>query len=141
MATTPCADLPRNDTTFVAFLDAWATAADVWPKDWQESGLIYVDMFRRFGCHYLYMNSATDAEYGWEDTSVTLQPSYHSGRYTNPSYANFSNPDGSYTDPGILGPACSLPTTPGASRIPTATPAAFGRPTPRRGVAQGRAKG
>ena len=104
MATTPCADLPRNDTTFVAFLDAWATAADVWPKDWQESGLIYVDMFRRFGCHYLYMNSATDAEYGWEDTSVTLQPSYHSGSYTNPSYANFSNPDGSYTDPGILGP-------------------------------------
>ena len=65
LTTTPCLDITNatyiTHPTWVQFLDNWATAADVWPKDWKESGLIYVDMFRRFGCHYLWMNSPADA--------------------------------------------------------------------------------
>ena len=50
-----------NDSRYVAFLDEWTLDAGTWPKDWKESGLVFVDLFRRFGCQYLSMSSASEA--------------------------------------------------------------------------------
>ena len=50
---TPCVDVARNDTNFVAFLDNWYDVSEGMPLDWRTSGRAYVDQFRRFGCDYL----------------------------------------------------------------------------------------
>ena len=72
LRSTPCEDVTRNDTArwaeYQLFLDDYYEAADVWPKDWKESGQVYIDLFRRFGCDYLRMDSP--AEY------VTYEPNY-----------------------------------------------------------------
>ena len=42
------------------------------PKDWQEAGLVYVDLFRRFGCDYLSYNSLWDVPTSdWNATGIS----------------------------------------------------------------------
>ena len=58
LQTTPCEDVPKNDTNFVHYLDNWKSAAADWPKDWSETALTYVELLRTYGCDYLRYTSA-----------------------------------------------------------------------------------
>jgi len=64
LAEMPCEDVARNDTNFVGFLDQWAVDSRTWPKDWNQSGLVFIDLFRRFGCQYLTLNGIPE-DYDW----------------------------------------------------------------------------
>ena len=63
MASLPCVDVPRDDENLQGYLNNWHNVAQEWPKDWKESSIIWVDLFRRFGCAYLTMDSPADLNY------------------------------------------------------------------------------
>ena len=85
MVSLPCEDVPREDPNFQSYLTNWYNVAQNWPKDWQESSTIWVDLFRRFGCAYLGMNSPADLNY-------TMTPSV-------------DNPTALFWPPNFAGPA------------------------------------
>ena len=60
LAIIPCEDVSKDDPSFTGFLAQWYDAANTWPKDWKESGQVYVELFQIFGCDYLNMNHAPE---------------------------------------------------------------------------------
>ena len=62
-ASLPCVDSAIDDPVFNSFLQNWWDVADTWPVDWKSTSHIMIDLFQRFGCNYLNMNSPADANY------------------------------------------------------------------------------
>ena len=52
-ASMDCADLPKNDSRFVAFLDNWASIQDDWGSDLSQGSDLIIRSLRDYGCPYL----------------------------------------------------------------------------------------
>ena len=93
----PCVDLPKTDPTFVGFLDNWRANANNWPKDWKDSSIIFVDLFRRYGCNYLNIYSPADDPSVNYTATVTENATHYA---LDPST---DNPSGEFWPPNFAG--------------------------------------
>ena len=94
MIATPCVDVAKDDHAYVGFLDNWRDNAQFWPKDWKESSIIWVDLFRRYGCNYLNINTPAD------DPTVPYTQTSNTTFVLTPTE---DNPTGTFWPPNFAG--------------------------------------
>ena len=75
--------MDRLDANYVGFLDNWDTAARLWPKDWAESSIIFISLFRDLGCQFLNL---TQPPADWPPDKIFWPPDFGAG--VNPCVEN-----------------------------------------------------